>query len=556
MKWFFQLGLFLLLSTSTAFAVGEICGDGVDNDSSGGDLSCPAPDADRDGYYSDGAGPNSGTDCDDSNRYVYTGIEVTSGCSAGQYKTCQSSGSYTSCSNISAFTCHSGSGATYWFDDASGSNSNSGSYASPKQNFLAISNPSATGYHAPVAGDCFVFKAGTYNDTWNDAGTTRMLHFNNKDGTSSNHITIRNAPGDRPVFSGAGSSPTQVIIVDIVDSDYVDIHGLEISDGYSNSGIYYHGGSHSLIDDVWVHDIDGDKTNNTSCIKTAGASSQIQVRNSLLYDCYDRSDATNENNAQFVSFEGTDNVVNDNVIYATVSGGAGKLVKYKHGQEDANWEVKRNVIYGAYQGCIEFGQPNATIKNNYLEDCNQSNNGISVRYADLGGDTFFDNAVIQYNTIKNSPFIELIPTDDYAAIQNPSADIRYNVVIDNRGTSYPSDASDGFIRICHYCSDALYTDSISAGVFTINSNCYYNSTGTALFFSVFGDNGSTSSGATYSSFSSYQSGSGFDSLSYQENPSLDSYGRATSTHCSLWGWSPTASISTSGFSFRGRARKI
>ena len=64
----------LLLTAAPAFgAVGEICGDGIDNDASGGDAACAEPDKDRDGYPSSSAytGPyGSAVDCDDTNRDV------------------------------------------------------------------------------------------------------------------------------------------------------------------------------------------------------------------------------------------------------------------------------------------------------------------------------------------------------------------------------------------------------------------------------------------------------------------------------------------------------
>lgn len=54
----------------------EICGDGVDNDGSGSDLACPAPDADNDLYRSTSIG---GKDCDDNDRYIYPGVYVNTG---------------------------------------------------------------------------------------------------------------------------------------------------------------------------------------------------------------------------------------------------------------------------------------------------------------------------------------------------------------------------------------------------------------------------------------------------------------------------------------------
>ena len=62
----------------------------------------PSPDADNDGYTTNGT--LLGTDCDDANSRIFPGALTASGCSAGQFRRCQAGGTYTSCANLSGLT--------------------------------------------------------------------------------------------------------------------------------------------------------------------------------------------------------------------------------------------------------------------------------------------------------------------------------------------------------------------------------------------------------------------------------------------------------------------
>jgi hypothetical protein len=117
----------------------EICGDGIDNDSSGGDLPCPSPDADRDAYFTNGAGPNSGTDCDDTNRHIFPGVYTSVGCSAGNFHYCNSNGTYSSCAPLSSANAASFGCTNLYFMSPTGGTSAAGTYADP-WNWLCIAN--------------------------------------------------------------------------------------------------------------------------------------------------------------------------------------------------------------------------------------------------------------------------------------------------------------------------------------------------------------------------------------------------------------------------------
>ena len=210
-----QILLLTLLSSSSYAAVeSDVCGDGIEGATEGSDSYCTGTkDKDRDGYCASGemGCSRSGIDCDDNNRQMFVGQSSNSGCSANEYKTCESSGNYSSCAALSTYTCHSGSGATIWFATTGDNSLGSGTYADPYLDYRIFSDSGEGNYRNPVAGDCYVFRGGTYSaGTWDDNGTTRMAHLSSKNGTSDDPITIRSAPGETAVFQAGGTSPTEV----------------------------------------------------------------------------------------------------------------------------------------------------------------------------------------------------------------------------------------------------------------------------------------------------------------------------------------------------------
>lgn len=543
--------LVALLAPLNALAITEICGDGVDNDASGGDALCPAPDQDRDGYYSDGTGPNSGTDCDDTNREIYPGNGgryVATGCAANEYKTCQSNGSYSACAALSAFTCHSGSGSTYWFS-TSGSNSNSGTYASPWADYRCVSNSALGCYHAPVAGDCFVFRAGSYNASWSDAGTTRQLYINNRDGTSTDKITFMEAPGESADFVGVGTSPTMVQIAKFVTSDWIQWFGIDSHGGYAVNGLWSEGGTDWEVANAKFYDIEGNcGTNNCGGIKISNNGHRPFIHHNTFHDVYDRADVTNENNHNVVIMDVDAPVFNDNVCYNTSTSNGSGCYDIKHGFSGGSATTKRNVFANTRRGGIINEQPNHTIQNNYFQDVNGGNSGAAVEYRYLGSMVYYGGMILEYNTVVNSSLIEIFRDSPYTVVAGQILRARYNVVQDNRGTAYNADGTDGFIRIGYYYPDTVYDATIGEGDLVFDYNCYYNTAGTALFATAFGDSSSVGvnngRGSDYANFAAWQA-AGFDTHTINANPNLDAYGRIASGSCDTgWGWNNNITSST------------
>lgn len=547
-----RLTLFLLLFTSNAYAITEICGDGIDNDATGGDLACPSPDADFDGYYSSGGGYFSGTDCDDSDRFIYPGSISLSGCSAGQYKVCASNGTLSACRSVDTLhTDVTGGTSTIVISSAVGASTctGAGTVADPK-GILCFSNSGLSGYSTPSAGKVYAILAGTYTTpNWSDAGTTRQLYLNNKDGTVSNPIYIIGI--GFPTITNAGSNPTEVFTADISNSDYVRVHGLNLTgNGYSSGAIHYFDSPNGLVEGNKVAGLDGIVgSNNVACIKIRGVSASTPVRHNTVGDCYAHADVTNENSYGILFMDSDYPTAEYNVIINATNVGHGLAVK--HGVVGGNpGTFYGNITAGSYYADIIFEQPQMTVSHNYINATGHAGEVIDYRY--LGAHPDFDRAVISYNTIVNGPAFNILPDPTYN-VRSSIASFHHNVVIDDRATAYILGASDGFWRIYEYGSNASYTDVITGGKITSTSNCYYNSAGTPLGFVVYGDVGAGASGQLYSTFAAVQA-AGWESGSYSENPTLDSYNRATSANCGDKGYLivPAAGGTGTGFGARGK----
>lgn len=524
--WKLLASLFLVLClSSTAIAADVFCG--VDTDQSGtASNACPAPDADGDGYPSSSAynGPYGAglVDCDDTDSFLYPGIETTSGCSAGQYRTCGNDGTYSACADISTFTCHTGSGATYWFaHDAA--DCTSYTYNSPA-NWLCFSNTGATNYHAPVAGDCFVFKGGSYTGSWS-AGA-RQIYVSNKDGTAQNRIVMRMAPGVRvgvtpPTLNGTSSSPTEVEIVKIEDSDYWTIKGFSLdgTSDYSGSGIHIAGGASPIMDGLRIRKIDGESDNNAACIKVRGAASNSSMTHILLEDCYEVGDATNQNSGGITVMDDPGAITIWHVWIAN-STPVGHGIWIKHASDTATPSIKYNFIRNVSRSAIGSENKDNTITNNWIKDCV----AYAFEYGGIGTTGgWFKDSVFSYNTLESCALLDAKPrwTDSLSHQSFSGTTIftaAYNIMADDNA-SYDGDAGDGVTRLCDSgCTSG--ERAASAGKAIWANNDYYSS-GTSTFrFSAFGSAGG---GSYYGSLAAWQA-AGFDSGSVQADPGLDADG--------------------------------
>ncbi len=532
----FKLALLLLLFASDALAADTYCG--VDTDRSGTiDFWCPFPDKDADAYYSDGTGPRVGIDCDDEDANIWPGVITGKGCTSGQFHTCQADGTYTSCAALSTFTAHSGSGHTYWISPT-GSTSSAGTYAAPWR-LDCFSNSGLACYHSPVPGDAFVLRGGTYSQVWSST-PQKMIAFYDKDGTALDRITLRGAPGEEAIIESPGVAPDFVIPIRIEESSYWTVTQLTIRNGYATFGVWMNGSPYGEVYNNKIYDLDGNcGGENCGAVVFDSSANYSNIHHNYFADNYNRAAPTNQNNTTGVAGFASDHVkIDDNQCVVTVAGGAGYCIKIKHGSITGGDTIDRNFSINSRWAAIGNASANMQIYNNRLVNADfgdlQEQSAIAV--VDLGGVFYPTNIDIQENTIVNSWPLRFNPSTDYGAIGTPSLIFKNNVIVDDRSTAYPSTSDQGFMSICNYCNDTLYTDVVTGGKIDMNENCYSNENAVPLFFSLFGNNGSSSFGSTYTGLSAWAAGTGYDVDSFDEDPLWDIYNIAHSANCFEKGW--------------------
>ena len=544
----------LLLLPLTALATEEICGDGIDNDSSGGDAACASPDADRDGYTTNGTGE--GYDCDDSNRYIYPGVDTvcTVDTANDGWKTCQSDGTYTACTkhSVTPRCAATGGGSCYYINASTGNNANAGTYAAPwadQRNIVTYYQVGdrPAGWVDIAAGSVVYLMDGTYTYTYTYNGNRKAFYWRNENGTSGNKNRLLAYPGQNSVVinpdanCNGSADANNCSAVEFETSDYwvVGGHGtgfLTLTGAYGSEG----GGIKSDADygevyNAKIYDNDGKASDNVSGINVSISPTGWNIHHNLIYGNYDRANNTAENNSQVVLFQGDANNINYNVIYGDPSTKRTNCFKYKHGSTGTTQTVKGNVFFNC-DTAAGWGTSGLTFTKNFVLDSDHC-----TWLKDWGGTSYFSGAVIQYNTFKNCKGNFYDPDTGSGSIGQYT--YRYNVFSDNSA----SQGNELGPQVVHtYGSDTLYTDAHSGGKLTINNNCYYNSA-TSPQFCLFCANGGAygSNGALYS-YANWQGTAGYDGASYNENPTLDSQHRATATNCDDWGWRLTSEESGGG----------
>lgn len=517
----------------------------------------PATDTDRNGTVdnwlpgddADFDGEPTATDCDDHDFQIYSGVITGSGCSAGYYHTCQASGVYTSCINTT-FTCHTGSGSTYYIDDATGSNDNAGSFASPWKSPAAFSYAGGgAGHHNPVAGDCFVFRAGTYDETYVYNSQDWLVYIRGVNGTVSDPVIVRNYPGESVILTSSAVSPTAIRLFYIEQGNgHIVVDGLTATGGWG--GAFTASETNDIeFRNLLIHDIDGWADGNLSGISIGDGSGHL-VHHNNIYNVFQKTGTINNyyNNTGLVTF----NVANTRAYYNRIfqnpaSSGTDNMTGarlLKHGYYNNSMEFDHNMI-GDTHWSLAMGGRGLNVHHNLLKNPDY----LSVQYANQGGINFIGNSILDNNTIQEirvptSSGITITPRLDYNINNSPAADecssdysmepitITDNIVI-SALTTFNDEKQ--YVGGATYGQDELYTEFAVPAYLAADRNCYYNAN-TAGVFRFFATNNTAGTCSGYGvngfskTFAQWQAW-GPDANSYEENPLVDADSIATADHC-------------------------
>lgn len=573
----------------------EICGNGVDDTCSGKYGSCGAGyvdakygkngcdklcdsadhDQDGDGYTSTGSdGFYAGTDCDDTDITIYPGVSTTSGCSSGQWRTCQTNGTYTSCS--SSDYCPSGCTTCRYIDAASGNNSNNGQTVATAwadyRNFTSYytGGDEPAGYEAPVAGRCYLFLDGTYSYTYAFNTDTVGMFIKSVDGNSGQHIKFENYVGHNPILKVPGTSGAPRVPLVVEFASFIDVAGFSFMGNYCD-GVREPNAFCIGVDsaaDVTVsrmrgYNNQGVTSSNFSAMGASSASDRVNFHHNWLHNNYLPGGSGKD--TQLMFFRGVGNVAYKNTLAMSVANEA-DLIRQKHANFDSTISVRGNSLSGGIFA-VSLAGPNFEISNNRVI-------GATVKafhMADNGGTSFQTGTMlIQNNTILSARLLEYNPQLGYNTDNTSAADqcsgnptpgtltVSNNVIVDNVAT-YPGESE--MFTMMTYGPDSLRTAFLTSGKTIFNGNCYYNGVASDIVWAAYSSNngdtscsGRGSFGQSWSDFATWVA-AGYETGSYEEDASLNGYNKATSTHCASRGWNFLPAVApATGPGGRGRIR--
>lgn len=514
---------------------------------SGCDLQWPATfrdgttNYDRDGdlYGDGGSGFLSDGDCDDDDPTMYPGRLDESGCPAGQYRTCQSNGTFSSCAALSAF-------CDYRIDPGSGNDSNDGSYANPWASFGMISGGATgapVGAVTPSAGDVICLTGSTDATTQftDDVGLVHM-RITGAGGTSGNKITIIRLPSSTAKIRASAGT-----VLRNFDADYIKLVNIEYSitnsggrsvvEGFGVDGLELEGGH--------CYGSSGNGDNNWACFKCDGCNF-TSVHHSYFINPI-RATGNEENvsaihNLDDGGVEGEGHYHYANTFHWDTAATSGnRVLRQKHGYingaTDAGDDGFR-FYFARATNFFEFAQVDVSkLRMKYSIGYCDSLTPCAILDVNHDPYTTEDNEV-EYNTWINATSFGW-RLSDYAS--GAKLLWRRNVIVDNKSGSYATE--DGIVRMDPYGTDAEKAQAESVTAFVADYNTYYGTTITPKF-GYFAENGDA--GGQYE-FAAWQSNTGLDTNSHVEDPSHNAQYEPTATNSFNRGWlGDTPSLSPGG----------
>lgn len=510
-----------------------IIGDGCD-------LLLPSSETDR-----DNDGHTSATDCDDTNRWIYAGVYTASGCTGGEYRQCQSNGTYTSCT---AATLCEGDTCKY-IDCGSGSDTTGvGTFASPWKSWGMVSGGSTgsepAGAYTLTPGD-YVYLLGSSDciitfPTTIGGGATNVIFQTSSDGTSEAPIVLKRYPG-----ATAKINPTDAPAIHIdSDASYIRLEDLEITNTVSTTD------GHSLVNSqadyvtvrrTYLHDADLSGYNNNSCFIASGTVGNTSDHN--FYENCDRGGATNADNVSAIAWlddrntgHGSGHSSSRDVIWWSTydADDNGQCWREKHGVDDNDVGTAGHVVEYSY--CINARVGWHWNSSGLKARRNVIYNTPRILYLQQDGSTTpNENNEFVFNTFVDCSLVQWRVHAETVFTGTEELRFDHNVYVDS-DTNYILGNGEGTFAIGNSGTNTQKSTFDTNDMFVSDYNCFYNAS-TALNFSHFGLNtpAEYSEGGNYT-FANWKTTVGDDTHSYNENPQFDTYFRATSANCGSLGW--------------------
>lgn len=572
-RFFFLVLVFL---TANAWATPpEDCGNGVDDGASSGthgscgagytdalfsyagtantgcDLKCPELDKDNDGYNSTATAGNAGTnykDCDDNNRLIFPGNYYACDCGTGAnsgYHLCQTDGTYGTCTcTATTVLCEkTGTGVCKYINADTGDDTNAGTYAAPYKTLGkvaggSVGTPPASPYTLQ-AGDVVYLVGNTNHTTQYSDGSANIFAQFAASGDATNKIRIKRYPGSTASITAASGRG-----FNNAGSSYYIYEDLDFDIDGKNIDVY---GNYIEIKRCYFHDGGMSGNDNESGVYI-NSSTHANIHHNFFKDIFPASgNAGNVGCVNIINDHGTggDHTVNFNTMWYTASpeitecvedAMCGDCVRMKHGTDTA--DAGTNTI--AWNSMIQCNlgatihTSNVTFKRNKVIH----SIGYGIKFDGSTDATGNEGEVVEYNTFLNSQGLEW-SYPSYTV--NESVIWRHNVISDNLA-SYTCGLANAPVRIDPYGSDAQLSTFETGTYLTAEDNCYYNAS-TAVLFDYYcvgaggGGHGPAGAAGDIYSFANWKATEGYDTAgSYEENPTFDSYYRATAANCDDKGW--------------------
>ncbi|MDO4301102.1 MAG: dockerin type I domain-containing protein [Clostridia bacterium] len=362
-----------------------------------------------------------------------------------------------------------------------------------------IDSPYATVYYAlskAAAGQTIYIREGNYNQNITIT----------KSGTAGKYITIRNYPGEKPVFDHSSFSEDGGAIVHFSNADYIQIQGLTLCNknlkAKSGYGILMNKGNHIIIKNIEIYDINvPDPTSGAVCSNAVilyGNDGSVPISNVLIDSCYIHDCQTGwsegvsvNGNSEYVNFINNriDNIGNigldfaghfnackdesldqaryctaiGNVVSRCVSPNAVSYGLYNDGGRNNTFD--RNIVYQC-SGGIEIGSEEGgaypsypvkdiVVKNNLIYDNIEA--GLSIGGYDNSATGIVYNTCVYNNTLINNG--NAYGGKELGINKTNGIDIRNNIF-------YKNDTGE-IIKI-------RFDESLAGGI-TFAANCYFSS---------------------------------------------------------------------------------